>query len=306
MIICSWNIEHFRFDKVVRKDTENFKTFQKVVSKADISFFYEGKTKDTSAKLARIMNADEDSEGAWVGVAFWTLNEWVGCIYNSGSIASAKEASGPAANVASVPRLSGVIAEVSSGERMPPIVKIDAAKGDGSVIVAPWHCYGPAKQMTSAIFPRLTRKLAEVGVELFFGDFNFEGSHARKRARTDAGEGQTVKKSPRLLESIDLEEMTAEGGVRTSTQSQKGATNRSGPLDRCMRAKQFAARLFQLDPVDIPSHLLLTNHSPLFIFTGDDMTDDVINKALDGIKTYKSPANLSGRKFVRAVRHPKK
>ena len=87
MKICSWNIEHFRFEKVVRVGTNNFDVFHQVVSEADISFFYEGKTEGTAALLAAEMNKKISvGDAVWVGMGFWSLNEYVGCIYNTSRI----------------------------------------------------------------------------------------------------------------------------------------------------------------------------------------------------------------------------
>ena len=175
MKICSWNIEHFRFEKVVRVGTNNFDVFHQVVSEADISFFYEGKTEGTAALLAAEMNKKISvGDAVWVGMGFWSLNEYVGCIYNTSRISKVEEMSG----------YTAAIASVSPGERLPPVIQIHTAKKGPPVTVAPWHCYGPAKQMTSLIFPKLTRKLFKVGVSLFFGDFNFEGRGKSALSRT--------------------------------------------------------------------------------------------------------------------------
>lgn len=310
MIILSWNIEHLRFEKVTRDNTRNWSTFRNVVAQSEIAFLYEGKRETTAGEIAAKLNDDEAVEAKWTGASFWSTDEYVVCLYDTDVIANVKMMTGPTAQVGAV----------SGGERLPPVLDITPNGGGAAVRVAPWHGYGPAKTSTQDIFPKLTSKLAEQGVQLFFGDFNIQRGGvtrhtgpekrkadqggAAKQAAVAAEEEDTPRRSGRIAQKVDLKELECAGGLRTSTQSELGPTNRSGPLDRCMRLPSFEASLYQLDPTDIPNHLELTNHSPLFIFTEDDNDPDVIKQTLEAVKGYESPA-LKARKKVKAKRKAK-
>lgn len=278
MIILSWNIENLRFEKVTRGN--NWALLRSVIHHCHIAFLYESSNRATAGEIASNINQDyEDEEGdPWVGIPILSLKEYVTCVYNSHYISSVNCLKGDTARVR----------EVSPAERLPPVVLI-RPMGEQPLKVAPWHGFGPAKTSTGDLLPRLTKKLAAQGVQLFFGDFNLQ----RYTDTSSASKRQRV--SPRIAVQVDMVELEAEGGRRTSTQNPTGPTARSGPLDRCMRAKNFHARMFQLDPVNYVQHGKLTNHSPLFIFTENHAAPNnaVIHDTFAQVLAYRTPADVT-------------
>ncbi len=282
MIICSWNIEHCRPAKITRTKQElveqedtiegrdrlsqiddfaNFDTFVEVVRHADIVFLYEAKSEQTAPKIAEMLTKLTTIEWAYFSTV--TLDEVSICLFKTTKVSSVKLNTGATAT----------IKVVAPGERLPPILIVTGINQE-VLHLAPWHAYGPAKQMTSLVMPKITAALHETGTDLLFGDFNFE-------------RGNTSTSNSRPKRGRHLQETMAEGGMRTSTQSAFGPTNRSGPLDRTFANEKLQHSVHQLDPLDIPNHLHLTNHSPLFIFTGSDDEPNKKKDTLDAIKGYK-------------------
>jgi hypothetical protein len=197
MIILSWNIEHYRLEKITRiqplpqlatradsrpvlrakrpqRETQinNMRTFYGILKQCDIAFIYEAHHKEDEADILEALN-DTDGIGAltdadetafavfkWKGKFLHSTDEWIACLWKTTRIKS----------VDLNESKTGELKTISPGERLPVVVDVTSVK-DEVLTLAAWHSRGPAVQSVSAIISRLC---AVQGIDIMFGDANFE------------------------------------------------------------------------------------------------------------------------------------
>jgi hypothetical protein len=223
MIILSWNIEHYRYEKITRiqplpqlaaradgrrvvrgkrplreNQISNMRTFYGMLKQCDIAFIYEAHHPKDEADILEALN-DADGIGAltdadetafavfkWKGMFLHSTDEWIACLWKKTRIKS----------VVLNKSKTGEIKTISPGERLPVVVDVTSAS-DEVLTLAAWHSRGPAVQNVSDIISRLC---AVEGIDIMFGDANFESPMVLRKKDKEAykqkvAEGVVVKPS---------------------------------------------------------------------------------------------------------------
>ena len=280
--IVSWNICHFRKDKI----KSHIATLHSVISWGHVCFIYEDHTALGQTLADRLNLYEEDwnnsgfspyySPGRWKGASEAVHGEYISVVWDA-SVRIGLEYNRAA---------TSTIQSKIPGERAPAVFNVSQ---DGKTkVVGAWHAFGPAKQSAQSKFATLQQLDC---VDVIIGDFNFQSLDPALQSgglvlddayfaliddldykvpgklTTTSTQVSTGHRSARIRDMYKMKEILPSNyrGATTFTSTSSG--KRKSGLDRCLvRTELFdRASLMVALPNEPDETIKLTDHVPLLL-----------------------------------------